>query len=133
MQGPAFVEAAPWFRPPSPRPSPSGRGRTTIPVCSSPNDNRRMNRRDLLRASVVGSCGAGLWSLLGEASRRDPFRSAVPPAFSVIPVVGDGRWIWKEPPEGETGYLEPRSYDVSVGIEMEGTGSATDIISTTAA
>jgi transglutaminase-like putative cysteine protease len=81
---------------------------------------------------VVGSCGAGLWSLLGEAS-RDRFPSPLPPAYSVIPVVGDGRWIWKEPPEGETGYLEPRPYDVSVGIELEGTGPASDITSTTVA
>ncbi len=59
--------------------------------------------------------------------------SAAPPAYSVIPVVGDGKWIWKEPPESETRYLEPRSYDVSVGIEMEGTGPASDITSTTVA
>ncbi|HEV3338928.1 MAG TPA: transglutaminase domain-containing protein [Pirellulales bacterium] len=91
-----------------------------------------MNRRDLLRASVVGSCGAGLWGLLGEP-RRDRFPNRVPPAYSVIPVVGDGRWIWREPPEGETGYLEPRPYDVSVGIELEGTGPASDITTTTVA
>jgi len=58
---------------------------------------------------------------------------AAPPAYSVIPVVGDGKWIWKEPPESETGYLEPRSYDVSLGIELEGSGPASDITSTTVA
>ena len=92
-----------------------------------------MNRRDLLRTAVAGSCGGGLWGLVDGAARRSSLRTAVPPAYSVIPVVGDGRWIWKEPPTDETGYLEPRSYDVSVGIEMEGTGPATDITSTTAA
>ncbi|HVX11220.1 MAG TPA: transglutaminase-like domain-containing protein [Pirellulales bacterium] len=92
-----------------------------------------MNRRDLLRTAVAGSCGGGLWSVLDHVARHPVVPSNVPPAFSVIPVVGDGRWIWKEPPEGETGYLEPRPYEVSVGIEMEGTGSATDIVSTTAA
>lgn len=81
---------------------------------------------------MVGSCGGGLWGLLSEAG-RDRFPGALPPAYSVIPVVGDGRWIWKEPPEGETGYLEPRPYDVSVGIELQGTGPASDITSTTVA
>ncbi|HET6880995.1 MAG TPA: transglutaminase-like domain-containing protein [Pirellulales bacterium] len=91
-----------------------------------------MNRRDLLRTALAGSCGAGLCGIVGRLSRSLP-ASVAPPAYSVIPVVGDGRWIWKEPPDGETGYLEPRSYDVSVGIEMEGTGPASDITSTTAA
>jgi hypothetical protein len=91
-----------------------------------------MNRRDLLRASVIGSCGGGLWGVL-SAANRERFRNPRPPAYSVIPVVGDGRWIWKEPPEGETGYLEPRPYDVSVGMELEGTGPASDITGTTVA
>ncbi len=56
---------------------------------------------------------------------------APPPAYSVIPVVGDGRWIWKEPPGGETGYLEPRPYDLSIGIRLQGAGAASDITSTT--
>jgi hypothetical protein len=54
-----------------------------------------------------------------------------PPAYSVIPVVGDGRWIWREPPESETGYLEPRSYKLSIGIRLEGTGEASGLTSTT--
>jgi hypothetical protein len=95
--------------------------------------NNIMNRRDLLGTALAGSCGGGLWNVLNDTSRRLHSPTTAPPAFSVIPVVGDGRWIWKEPPEGEVGYLEPRSYDVSVGIEMEGTGPATDITSTTAA
>jgi hypothetical protein len=49
----------------------------------------------------------------------------------VQPVVGDGKWIWKEPPTDETGYLEPRSYSLDVGIELEGTGDSTDLMSTT--
>lgn len=57
--------------------------------------------------------------------------AARPPAFSVVPVVGDGKWIWKDPPKDQTGYLEPRSYSLDVGIEMEGLGGATDVMSTT--
>lgn len=90
-----------------------------------------MNRRDLLRTAVAASCGAGLYPVSNRAPSLGVSRRA--PAFSVIPVVGDGHWIWKVPPEDETGYLEPRPYDVSVGIELEGTGSAGEIMATTAA
>jgi len=54
-----------------------------------------------------------------------------PPAFSVIPVVGDGKWIWTEPPKDATGYLEPRSYELKIGIELEGIGDAQEISGTT--
>src|SRR5262245_48799668 len=54
-----------------------------------------------------------------------------PPSYSVIPVVGDGKWIWTEPPKDETGYLEPRSYRARVGIELVGTGYASGITATT--
>lgn len=53
------------------------------------------------------------------------------PAFSVIPVVGDGKWIWTEPPSGATGYLEPRRYRVRVGIELTSRGPATDVFAST--
>src|SRR5690606_15781722 len=56
-----------------------------------------------------------------------------PPAFSVIPVVGDGKWIWTKPPANQSGYLEPRSYEVKVGIEIEGTGRSSQIIAATPA
>ena len=46
-------------------------------------------------------------------------------------MVGDGKWIWTKPPEGETGYLEPRKYEVSIGIQLEGTGSTRQIKATT--
>jgi len=51
----------------------------------------------------------------------------------VIPVVGDGKWIWTEPPKGETGYLEPRPYRARVGVEITGTGHAQRIMATTTA
>ena len=94
--------------------------------------NRNMNRREVIKTAVASACAGGLWTAL--IPRRSHIAEyLLPPAYSVIPVVGDGKWIWKEPPEGETGYLEPRSYDVSVGIEMTGTGSASDVIGTTVA
>jgi hypothetical protein len=91
-----------------------------------------MDRRDFLQrglgAAVCGSAG------LTALSDHRQFKSGVwphPPAYSVVPVVGDGKWIWNKPPEGETGYLEPRSYGLDVGIELEGQGEASDIKSTT--
>jgi hypothetical protein len=46
---------------------------------------------------------------------------------SVIPVVGDGKWIWTEPPQDQTGYLEPRPYSLDIGIELTGDGEATSV------
>lgn len=96
-----------------------------------------MQRRTFLRIAAGSAvCGAGAylagrWNNSGDAGARDIF--AAPPAYSVIPVVGDGKYIWNEPPEGQTGYLEPRAYEVKVGIELEGTGNATKIMATTVA
>lgn len=52
---------------------------------------------------------------------------------SIVPVVGDGKWIWTEPPKEETGYLEPREFDVTVGIRLTGRGDATNLAATTVA
>src|SRR6185295_8739196 len=80
---------------------------------------------------------AGGMSALGIAALRtwpsDPSHSATSlgPVRSVIPVVGDGKWIWTEPPKDETGYLEPRSYSLSIGMELTGEGDATAIQAST--
>ena len=55
----------------------------------------------------------------------------LPPTHSIVPVVGDGTWIWNEPPKDETGYLQPRSFDVSIGMEIMGRGDAVQIAATT--
>jgi hypothetical protein len=49
----------------------------------------------------------------------------------VIPVVGDGKWVWTSPPKGQTGYLEPRKFDVKFGIELTGQGNAGQIMAST--
>jgi hypothetical protein len=91
-----------------------------------------IERREFLRQACVGAMGGA--ALLASGRRCHWGESDFPPpAYSVIPVVGDGRWIWTQPPSDGVGYLEPRSYDLDVGIELEGTGSAVDIISTTTA
>jgi len=88
-----------------------------------------MDRRLFLRRSIQGSLGWVGWTAVNQARVR---QSLVPdpPVHSIVPVIGDGRWIWTEPPE-ETGYLEPREYELNVGIRMEGTGSARGLMSTT--
>jgi transglutaminase-like putative cysteine protease len=91
-----------------------------------------MDRRKFLGLGVGAAISGGtaaLWR--SSAGRESEDGSGVPPAFSVIPVVGDGKWIWTAPPQGQTGYLEPRSYLLNVGIEIVGQGSSSQIKATT--
>ena len=110
-----------------------------------------MRRRDFLRwavgsssATCLGAAGlgaAGLGGLglnaaawrVGAGRTGSPLGEAFfpPPAFSVIPVVGDGKWIWTEPPAEGTGYLEPRPYKLKIGIELESPGDADSVLATT--
>ncbi len=53
------------------------------------------------------------------------------PTYGTIPVVGDGKWIWTKPPEKQTGYLEPRSFEVTTEIKSTGQGPATNLIAAT--
>ncbi len=94
-----------------------------------------MDRRTFLRCSA-GATVAGAGYLSVNAAEPDggvgrceqSFRQ---PAFSVIPVVGDGKWIWNKPPGGQTGYLEPRPFESTIGIELKGQGSATQLKAST--
>jgi len=88
-----------------------------------------MLRRHFVRWGIGAavSVGSGVW----VAGRRPQDLAARPPASSVIPVVGDGHWIWNDPPKDVTGYLEPRTFDVSIGIELQGQGPATNLAATT--
>lgn len=54
-----------------------------------------------------------------------------PQAFSVVPVVGDGRWIWTEPPANETGFLEPRRFRLSISIELIARGNSALVTAST--
>ena len=90
-----------------------------------------MDRREFLRLGM-GATICGPVAVLGrDFLRGEPDDSRVPPAFSVIPVVGDGKWIWTTPPQGQTGYLEPRPYLLNVGIELVGQGGGAQIKATT--
>ena len=94
-----------------------------------------MKRRTLLTV-----CGGSL--LGGYASHRLTRQSAITPSLfdessqiptgvhSITPVVGDGNWIWNDPPE-ETGYLEPREYEVEIGIEFDSRSGSRGVQATT--
>lgn len=93
-----------------------------------------MNRRQFLGTGTA----AGLALAVAARGWQRPSRfsalsdASTPPAHSVVPVVGDGRWIWNTPPESQRGYLEPRPFRLSVGVELEGIGDATEIQGSTA-
>ena len=57
--------------------------------------------------------------------------STLGPVHSIIPVVGDGKWIWNEPPEKVRGYLEPREYTLDIGIELTGVGNQSEAMAAT--
>jgi hypothetical protein len=92
-----------------------------------------MKRREFLQLGVGAAiCGAAASIRPGDyllQSQHGP----TPPTFSIVPVVGDGKWIWNEPPKNQTGYLEPRSFKLKIGIELNGQGNATQIQATTPA
>ncbi|MDP7016373.1 MAG: transglutaminase-like domain-containing protein [Pirellulaceae bacterium] len=88
-------------------------------------------RPPLTRREFIAASGSTL--VVGNLLAADHSRSEFfPPAYSIIPVVADGKWIWNKPPP-ETGYLEPREFDVRVGIQMEGRGATNQIVATTPA
>ena len=80
-------------------------------------------------AAICGTAGI----LRPDGDLFESQESAAPPVFSVVPVVGDGKWIWNTPPKNQTGYLEPRPFKLKIGIELSGRGNATQIQATTPA
>ena len=89
-----------------------------------------MNRRKFLQRSVVIGIGVGAAARIAGYSGQQSNEIRTP-AYSVIPVVGDGKWVWTEPPKDEKGYLEPRKFETSIGIQLEGKGNARGIKATT--
>lgn len=93
-----------------------------------------MRRRDFLQSAALGLCTAPSLALGDELA---PSRLATgeqvfdAPTRSVIPVVGDGKWIWNKPPEDATGYLEPRRFRLRVGIDIIGKGNVEGVTATT--
>ncbi len=99
-----------------------------------------INRRSFITSTALAGAAIGtgaLWSTRRGRSNSDlvlHVGSIPSDSFSVIPVVGDGKWIWREPPkDGSTGYLEPREFEVTTGISFRGKGYASDIHASTVA
>ena len=88
-----------------------------------------MHRRELFSWTMGALVVARTNAAMAEVERS--VWSRRPTAYSVIPVVGDGHWIWTKPPKDQTGYLEPRSYEAQVGVELTGRGPATSLAATT--
>ena len=88
-----------------------------------------MKRRDFFMWTAAAAVGGGTATHVARPHAGAP--RCAPPAFSVVPVVGDGKWIWNQPPANETGYLEPRPFKAQIGIELTGLGNAWQIASTT--
>ncbi len=96
----------------------------------------KINRRSF----IISAASAGTGNLGSTHLRRSDSDfvlhegSLNPDAFSVVPVVGDGKWIWRKPPQdGSIGYLEPRKFEVTTGITFRGEGYASDIWASTVA
>ena len=88
-----------------------------------------MTRRKFLWYGSSAAVFGATW--LTRQNRWQQYDGHVP-AYGVIPVVGDGNWIWKEPPKDQLGYLEPRQYDVRIGMQLKGKGAAAGLLATTA-
>ena len=89
-----------------------------------------MDRRTFLASSAAAAAAVCPITRSFAQGAEDSF-APHPPAFAVIPVVGDGKWIWTEPPKDQKGYLEPRLFELSIGIELQGTGNAAPLMATT--
>ncbi len=66
-----------------------------------------MKRRQFLTNTLLAAVGAFATRsmFLRRPSELTSYRQG--PVWSFEPVVGDGKWIWREPPKTERGYLEP--------------------------
>lgn len=92
-----------------------------------------MQRRKFLQFGASAAICGSAASLRPDHFFVEAQSGPTPPVFSVVPVVGDGKWIWTEPPKNQTGYLEPRPFKLKIGIELNGQGNATQIQATTPA
>lgn len=90
-----------------------------------------MDRRNFLRLTAATAISAKSTLAVGSGRFVGSYSEPEPSAYTVIPVVGDGFWIWNQPPNDQTGYLEPRTYELEVGIDVDATGSTYEVMATT--
>ena len=97
-----------------------------------------MNRREYLQwlaASTALAAGSYALGVHGLGGTVGSVTSVTLPTsvFSVIPVNGDGRWIWRDPPANDRGYLEPREFEVRIRISCESRGETVGLRAATVA
>lgn len=84
------------------------------------SNHPNLTRREWLAVSAVATATGTSFGLCPRHHDRAWHAgSALDPTHAIFPVVGDGRWIWRDPP-AEKGFLEPREYEVRVGVEATG-------------
>ena len=97
-----------------------------------------MDRRTFLMTGVAAAGYHASRTCSTDSSRR---ASACSPAHAdgrILPVstttevIGDGKWIWTEPPEDKTGYLEPRQFEFWTRIAIRAKGPTSQIMASTA-
>lgn len=93
-----------------------------------------LSRREVLGAGLAAMAfpqylTANNFSRSSSARICTEYRPA--PTFSIEPVVGDGKWISKDPPEKPVGAYDRRTFDVTIGVEALGTGNTQNFIATT--
>jgi hypothetical protein len=93
-----------------------------------------IDRRTFAAVLAGTALAADEWAASGAPTCAAPAHrfAADAPAYSVVPVVGDGRWIWTEPPREGRGMLEPRRFRLRVGIEITANGPMADLLASTA-
>lgn len=83
----------------------------------------KLNRRTAMFAGLAAAVALDRVSRKRSVGCELVIDEVMPPVFSLIPVVADGKWIWKDPPS-ETGYLEPREFELTTTIQWQGRGNA---------
>jgi hypothetical protein len=101
-----------------------------------------ISRRQVLAGSAL-SCGifgglalSRLMTPCGRlatpsAALASDCNARIPQAFSITPVVRDGKWNWKEQPLDQQGYVDPREFDISIGLRWTSQGRARNLRGTT--
>ena len=81
--------------------------------------NRR-NALSLFAAFTFLSSGRGQYSA-GSAQRLEA------PTFSVTPVAFDGEWVWGKQPTDQKGWLDPRVFELEVGVRWRSEGNVRNL------
>ncbi len=89
-----------------------------------------MQRRKFLTRTAIMAGGIAATGSLHWPTHPTESRS-LGPVWGFEPVIGDGRWVWREPPKEERGYLEGRPYELRIGIEMQSMDSPCQAMAST--